>query len=141
MRKFALTLAVASASAFAITADAAPLGGSGLGQAADGLNAVEQIQYSYGGRSYCWYPNGWKGPGFYWCGYASRVGLGYGGPVGWRGWHYGPRRVGVGHVGVGRVGVGRVGHVGVGRVGVGRVGGGGGHGGGGGGHRGGGGRR
>ena len=149
MRKFVTTLAIAlSASVFAINADAAPLSGSSVGQAADGLSAVEQVQYFYGGRNYCWYPNGWKGPGFYWCGYATRVGLGYGGPVGWRNWHHGGRRVGVGHVGVGRVGVGRAGvgrvgvvgttgvgtarAIGVGRGGAGRVGGGGGHRGGGG---------
>jgi hypothetical protein len=124
MRKFVLTLAVAlSAAAFANKADAAPLG-SGLGQAADGLSAVEQVQYFYGGRNYCWYPDGWRGPGFYWCGYATRVGLGWGGPIGWRGWHHGGRRVGIEHVG--RAGVARVGpgRVGVGRVGGGRVGGG-----------------
>lgn len=141
MRKFVLTLAIAlSASTFAMKADAAPLSGYGVGQAADGMNTVEQIQYSYGGRNYCWYPDGWHGPGFYWCGYATRVGLGWGGPIGWRGWHHGGGRVGVGRVGVGRVGVGRVGTarvgtaraVGVGRVGPGRVGGGGGHRGGGG---------
>src|ERR1044072_2766432 len=98
MRKFVLTLAVAlSAVAFANKADAAPLGAD-LGQAADGLSAVEPVQYFYGGRNYCWYPDGWRGPGFYWCGYANRVGLGYGGPVGWRNWHHGGggRRVGVG---------------------------------------------
>lgn len=47
---------------------------------------VEQAQYVYGGRNYCWYANGWRGPGFYWCGYAFRRGLGWGGGAGWRGW-------------------------------------------------------
>jgi hypothetical protein len=90
MRKFALTLAVAlSASAFAIKAEAAPLSGSGLGQAADGLSTIEQTQFIYLGREYCWYPDGWRGPGFYWCGYNYRRGLGWGGGYGWRGWRGG----------------------------------------------------
>ena len=46
----------------------------------------EDTQYFYGGRNYCWYPGGWRGPGYYWCGYAWRRGLGWGGPIGWRGW-------------------------------------------------------
>ena len=87
MRKLTLTL-VALASVFAFKADAMPL--SGVDHAADGLSAVAQTQYLYGGRNYCWYPDGWKGPGFYWCGYNTRVGYGYGGPVGWRGWRGGP---------------------------------------------------
>jgi hypothetical protein len=45
-------------------------------------------QFVYGGRQYCWYPNGWKGPGFYWCGYAMRRGYGWGGPAGWMGYTY-----------------------------------------------------
>jgi hypothetical protein len=56
---------------------------------------VEQTQYFYGGRSYCWYDNGWRGPGFYWCGYAMRRGYGWGGGAGWRGWG-GPPRMGHG---------------------------------------------
>lgn len=59
-----------------------------------GLNTttdVLQAQFIFGGRNYCFYNNGWNGPGFYWCGYASRRGLGYGGGAGWRGWnHRGP---------------------------------------------------
>jgi hypothetical protein len=50
---------------------------------------VEQAQFFFGGRRYCWYDRGWHGPGFYWCGYAWRRGVGWGGPVGWRGWHRG----------------------------------------------------
>lgn len=56
----------------AATADAAPL--------------IEKTQYYWGGQSYCWYPNGWRGPGWYWCGYAFRPGYGWGGGYGWRGW-------------------------------------------------------
>ncbi|MGA2952600.1 MAG: hypothetical protein ABSD80_10240, partial [Caulobacteraceae bacterium] len=47
---------------------------------------LEQAQWFYGGQNYCWYVNGWRGPGFYWCGYAWRRGFGWGGGYGWRGW-------------------------------------------------------
>ena len=30
--------------------------------------AVEKTGYFYGGRNYCFYPNGWRGPGYYLCG-------------------------------------------------------------------------
>ena len=46
----------------------------------------QDVQYFYSGRKYCFYPNGWRGPGFYWCGYNWRRGYGWGGPMGWRGW-------------------------------------------------------
>lgn len=49
---------------------------------------VQQSQYMYGGRNYCFYPNGWNGPGFYWCGYAFRRGYGWGGGHGWHGWDH-----------------------------------------------------
>jgi hypothetical protein len=97
MRKFALTLAAIALSAGALVgkADAMPLGAtSPLASAADELNAVEKTQYRWGGRQYCFYPDGWRGPGFYWCGYHLRRGMGWGGPMGWRGWGGpGPRRV------------------------------------------------
>jgi hypothetical protein len=69
---------------------------------------VEQTQFIFGGRNYCWYDDGWRGPGFYWCGYAFRRGLGWGGGAGWRGWHGGH---GGGHIGRpgGRPGIGRPG--------------------------------
>ncbi|WP_020174363.1 hypothetical protein [Methyloferula stellata] len=50
---------------------------------------VQQTQFLYGGQNYCWYDNGWRGPGFYWCGYAWRRGFGWGGGYGWHGWHGG----------------------------------------------------
>lgn len=135
------------------------LSGTSVGQAmavpANGLttlpvvNDVQQVQYFFGGRRYCWYDFGWRGPGWYWCGYSSRRGYGWGGGYGWHGWGGGHRIVRgrggrgghiVGPSGAGRAGIhsGRVG----GRAAVSRGGhrggghGGGGHGGGG--HRGGG---
>src|SRR6201996_7316455 len=84
---------------------------------------IEQAQFVYLGRNYCWYDDGWRGPGFYWCGYAWRRGFGWGGGAGWHGWHRG------GGGNVGRPGIGRPGHGPIGRPGVGRPGGhpGGGH--------------
>ena len=101
MRKFALTLAAAAAvvSAGLFTAsraDAMTFGGAeGVRIAADELNMIEQTQvYIYSGQRYCWYPDGWRGPGWYRCGYRLRHGFGWGGGVSWygaRGW----RRPGV----------------------------------------------
>jgi hypothetical protein len=115
------------------------------------LAPVEKAQFLFGGRNYCWYDTGWRGPGWYWCGYAGRSGLGWGGGYGWNGWRGGHRggvhvggwhggvHFGGGHGGV-HFGGGRRGHGGGGHRGHG-----GGHGGGhrghGGGHGGGGKRR
>jgi hypothetical protein len=51
-----------------------------------GQPALQDAQFIFGGRNYCWYDSGWRGPGFYWCGYAERRGLGWGGGAGWHGW-------------------------------------------------------
>ena len=47
---------------------------------------VERVQFFFGGQNFCWYLNGWRGPGWYWCGYAWRSGYGWGGGYGWNGW-------------------------------------------------------
>jgi hypothetical protein len=92
MRKSILTIAAIAASVFVLgKANAMPLN-SAIGDAADRLSAVEKTQFVYLGRNYCWYPDGWHGPGFYWCGYAYRTGFGWGGPIGWRGWRHGGGR-------------------------------------------------
>lgn len=49
--------------------------------------SLERVQFLFGGHNYCWYDLGWQGPGFYWCGYNNRRGLGWGGGDGFRGWH------------------------------------------------------
>jgi len=128
MKKFtlAITLATLIGAATMTTAQATPAGLSArLGDAAIDLNMVENAQYIYGGRRYCWYLNGWRGPGWYWCGYAFRRGLGWGGGAGWHGWSGGGRRgagVRVGgqrgggvHIGAQRSGGAAV-HVGGGRA-------------------------
>lgn len=47
---------------------------------------LEPAQYYWGGRPYCWYFEGWRGPGWYRCGNPWRQGYGWGGGHGWRGW-------------------------------------------------------
>lgn len=44
--------------------------------------------FAFGGRNYCFYDNGWNGPGWYWCGDPYRYGYGWGGPEGWRNWQW-----------------------------------------------------
>jgi hypothetical protein len=53
-----------------------------------GRPALERANYVWGGRNYCWY-EGWRGPGWYWCGYGWRRGAGWGGGNGWHGWRGG----------------------------------------------------
>jgi hypothetical protein len=92
--------------------------------------------FLFSGRHYCWYDSAWRGPGWYYCGYAWRRGYGWGGGYGWRG-HGGRGGFHGGHGGFhgGDHGGGfhGGGHGGGGGGGHGGGGGGGGHGGGGGG--------
>jgi hypothetical protein len=67
-------------------AQAAPISPQGFKAAAGDQSVIDQVQYRYAGREYCWYDDGWRGPGFYWCGYRLRTGFGWGGPQGWHGW-------------------------------------------------------
>jgi hypothetical protein len=48
--------------------------------------ASGEVHHSWRGRTYCWSESGWKGPGWYRCGFAARRGSGWGGPAGWHGW-------------------------------------------------------
>jgi hypothetical protein len=82
--------------------------------------ALQPAQFFFGGQNYCWYAGGWRGPGYYWCGYAWRRGFGWGGGAGWNGWRGGGRGGGYGHGG----GYGRGGGYGGGHVTAGFVGGG-----------------
>jgi hypothetical protein len=87
-----LAVGLAAGATLSGAAQAAPAGP--LGTAADELGVVAQAQYIYGGHNYCFYIDGWHGPGWYWCGYGSRRGYGWGGVEGWHNWHGG----GHGHV-------------------------------------------
>ena len=89
MRKTSMLLALAAtlaagAMGTALAAPALP----GADRAAEHLTLIDRAAYVYRGRSYCFYLDGWHGPGWYWCGYATRHGYGWGGGEGWRGWHY-----------------------------------------------------
>ncbi|WP_294540037.1 hypothetical protein [uncultured Rhodoblastus sp.] len=74
------------------TAGAAVVGGiASGGRLALAASPIEQAQYVYGGAPYCFYGNGWRGPGWYRCGFAFRTGYGWGGGYGWNGWRGGYR--------------------------------------------------
>src|SRR5262245_20328992 len=62
---------------------------NGVRAAIDALSMVDNVQaYVVDGRRYCWFDDGWQGPGWYWCGYPWRYGYGWGGGYGWRGWRW-----------------------------------------------------
>ncbi|MDB5482705.1 MAG: uncharacterized protein JWO83_3758, partial [Caulobacteraceae bacterium] len=48
----------------ALTAQLGPQGGA--------LIPASFQLYMFGGRQFCWYASAWRGPGWYWCGYAWR---------------------------------------------------------------------
>jgi hypothetical protein len=60
---------------------------------------IEQAQFFFLGHNFCWYDDGWQGPGWYWCNYAWRSGYGWGGGDGWHGWNRGQWRGNRGPVG------------------------------------------
>ncbi|MDB5495434.1 MAG: hypothetical protein JWP86_2771, partial [Phenylobacterium sp.] len=126
MKQSFLGLAFATTLVVSLSAErpalAAPIGPQ------DAVLAQASFQpYLFGGRHYCWYDSAWSGPGWYWCGYAWRDGLGWGGPRGWNGWRGGYSRGGD-HHGPGGAHFGATGgHVGGGMGGVSQFGGGPGH--------------
>ena len=89
MRKVAPCWAIAAALSAPFSGSAQAAMGLGdvspLVQAAQ-MAPVEKVEFVAGGHRYCWYDKGWNGPGFYWRGYASRSGIGWGGGYGWNGW-------------------------------------------------------
>jgi hypothetical protein len=91
MRRLVLRLVAVGAVAAGLLVDArveaAPMAApAALDGAVNQLTLAEPAQFIYLGRPYCWYPYGWAGPGWYWCGYGTRVGFGWGGGYGWNGW-------------------------------------------------------
>jgi hypothetical protein len=95
MRRFLITIAaatafVAGAAIMGAGVGAAPIVAPGAIRAAtDSVNMVESVQFIWLGRNYCWYDDGWNGPGWYWCGYAFNSGYGWGGGYGWHSWRGG----------------------------------------------------
>ena len=94
MREFSIALAATTAlisgALWLGSAQAAPITQA---RAAVDRSTMIEAAHMWGGESYCWYDNGWKGPGWYLCGYAKRRGYGWGGPHGWHGWGMGPYRM------------------------------------------------
>jgi hypothetical protein len=92
MRRSKIVLAVAATigSALSIGDGAnATVAATGVHAEVDRLAVIENVQdYRYGGHRYCWYPEGWHGGGWYWCGFGRRHGYGWGGEEGWRGWRH-----------------------------------------------------
>jgi len=86
---FALILAGSVWSA----AHAAPVNPGQTQPGTAGLLPIEKAQsfYNWGGYRYCFYWDGWKGPGWYRCGYEWRRNYGWGGGPGWHGWKHPPR--------------------------------------------------
>jgi len=65
--------------ALPIASQAAPISHSGIASAVQSQSVVEQVAFRWAGREYCFYDDGWRGPGWYWCGYRLRSGLGWAG--------------------------------------------------------------
>ena len=83
--KFGTAVAVVLAAASLSSAAAGPLLSQNVIGGPEVIGSGE-IQHSWNGRTYCWSESGWKGAGWYRCGFAARRGLGWGGPAGWHGW-------------------------------------------------------
>jgi len=72
VRKLLMTIVIMAAAVGLIVlasvanrSDAMPLGDpSGIRAALDDLNMIDKFQYYWGGRRYCWYNDGWNGPGW-----------------------------------------------------------------------------
>ena len=82
-----LTLAIAAGIALPLAGAAEAAIGGALPSTE--ILPVEKAQFFFNGQNYCWYDNGWQGPGWYWCGYAWNNGQGWGGGEGWHGWSRG----------------------------------------------------
>jgi hypothetical protein len=85
-----LTLAIAAGFALPLAGSAEAAMGGALPSTQ--ILPVEQAQFFFLGHNFCWYDDGWQGPGWYWCNYAWRSGYGWGGGDGWHGWNRGQSR-------------------------------------------------
>ncbi len=90
MRNLLISAAFAAAASFATPANALTLpDGGGLNGVVEDVGHVDNAQvFVYLGRPYCFYLNGWHGPGWYRCGFAWRSGYGWGGFYGWNNWYH-----------------------------------------------------
>ena len=77
-----LGLALSAPAQAAMPAQTSPV--SPLAQPAQFI--FDPLNLVFGGHEWCWYDDGWRGPGWYWCGYGARYGYGWGGGEGFNGW-------------------------------------------------------
>jgi hypothetical protein len=63
----------------ALGASAAPARGTSTAPP----SLIEQTQFFWNGNEFCFYDDGWRGPGWYICGYEWRRGYGWGGGREW----------------------------------------------------------
>ena len=84
MHRIAIVTAGIMLASLTTGANALPLpGGGGMLDVPEAINPVENAQvFVYRGRAYCFYLDGWNGPGWYRCGFAWRRGIGWGGVYG-----------------------------------------------------------
>jgi hypothetical protein len=92
MRRFAVTIAASTVfvtGASIMGAAARMVAPEATRAAADSVNVVENVQFVWLDHNYCWYDDGWNGPGWYWCNQYLVSGVGWGGGYGWHGWRGG----------------------------------------------------
>src|SRR5271166_4999869 len=113
IRNLVVALAAAAAVMLGGHAEAASMSmPTAMRTAVDRLQMTENVQFVWGDHSYCWYDDGWNGPGWYWCGSYLARGTGWGGGYGWHHWrggHAGGHGHAAGHA-VHAAGHARVGH-------------------------------
>ncbi len=91
-RRAGLSLALILAGGLWSAAQAAPVSPSQTQPGATDLFPIEKAQSFYrGGYRYCFYWDGWHGPGWYRCGFEWRRNYGWGGAPGRQGWAHPPR--------------------------------------------------
>ena len=74
MRKLMLRPVTVAALGAALACGRAHSAPAAPGVIAAPVALAEPAQFIYGGKPYCWYPYGWAGPGWYWCGYGTYTG-------------------------------------------------------------------
>ena len=73
------SITLALAGGVSLGAAAAPAAGASPAH----KSRAESVQFYWNDQQYCFYEDGWHGPGWYMCGYAWRRGYGWGGGRGW----------------------------------------------------------
>ncbi len=90
LRNLVVALAATAAMVVGGNAGAASMSApAAMRTAADSLKMIENVQFFWSGHNYCWYDDGWNGPGWYWCNMYLQSGIGWGGGYGWHHWRGG----------------------------------------------------